>query len=51
VKRHAMTRRAIHAGLAMALLAMPSALSAHDLGVVRVGLEEMPAKLLSAAAA
>jgi hypothetical protein len=42
VKRQATTRRATRAGLAMALLAMPSAASAHELGVARVGLEEMP---------
>jgi hypothetical protein len=42
VKRRAMSRRAIRAGLAVALLAVPSAVTAHELGVARARLEEMP---------
>jgi HupE / UreJ protein len=41
VKRHAITRRAIRAGLAVALLALSSAATAHELGVARARLEEM----------
>jgi HupE / UreJ protein len=42
VKRRAMRRHAIRAGFAMALLAMACPASAHELGVARARLEEMP---------
>ena len=42
MRLRATTRRALPAGLAMALLAMASPASAHDLGVTRATLAEMP---------